>query len=314
VTAVALRWPEEPRWPVTVTGRGASLVEGGPMRVRRVYLDPPSGRVLDVLDPRASFIGFLHRFHENLTIPGFFGRHIVGWLGTGMLVLALTGLWLWWPRNGILLAGLRWRRAPAALTNLHFLFGFWIAAPLAVVSFTGMYLAFPQTARSIMSTMAPMSPQALRPGFGEVLRETARSADDALAKALESEPGTRPAAVFLPTAAALRAGDVGRGPSPAWRIQLRNPDDLTVTVMVDDRTGTVRRGPDPLAGDRAAQWMRWIHEGSHSGPVWQVVVFLTGICPAVLGATGLFMWLRGRRDRKPIRSAEAAGLASDPAL
>ena len=40
------------------------------------------------------------------------GRAIVGWAGVGMLILSLTGIWLWWPRNGAFLPGLRWRRAP----------------------------------------------------------------------------------------------------------------------------------------------------------------------------------------------------------
>ena len=55
--------------------------------------------------------------------------------------------------------------------------------------------------------------------------------------------------------------------------------------MVDDRSGASQRG-DPLAGDRAAQWIRWIHEGSHSGLLWQFVVFLTGVFPTVFVVTG----------------------------
>ncbi len=64
---------------------------------------------------------------------------------------------------------------------------------------------------------------------------------------------------------------------------------------------------DPLAGDRAAQWMRWIHEGSHSGPVWQFVVFLTGVFPLVFAVTGVIMWLRGRRHAQVARGNRAIG-------
>ena len=72
----------------------------------------------------------------------------------------------------------------------------------------------------------------------------------------------------------------------------------SITLMVNDRTGAVARMPDPLAGDRAAQWIRRIHEGSRGGPVWQVIVFLTGVFPAVFAVTGFVMWCRGRRSRK----------------
>src|SRR5262245_63624264 len=81
--------------------------EDGPARVVNIYLDPPTARALEVVDFRSSFVGWLHRFHENLTIPEYSGRAVVGWVGVGMLTLALTGIWLWWPRNGAFLPGLR---------------------------------------------------------------------------------------------------------------------------------------------------------------------------------------------------------------
>ena len=105
VQPAAVRFPADDGWPVMVMAR-APRVEGGPPRSVNVYLDPPSARVLDVVDFRSSLIGFLHRFHENLTIPEYSGRAIVGWAGVGMLILSLTGIWLWWPRNGAFVPGL----------------------------------------------------------------------------------------------------------------------------------------------------------------------------------------------------------------
>src|SRR5207253_4589836 len=168
---VAVRFPADDGWPVIVMARGAPRVEGGPLRIVNVYLDPPTARALDVVDFRSSFIGWLHRFHENLTIPEYSGRSIVGWVGVGMLLLALTGIWLWWPRNGAFLPGLRWCRAAYTTTNLHHLLGFWISIPLAVVSATGIYLGFPQNARSLMSSVAAMNQQATRPNSGSIARD-----------------------------------------------------------------------------------------------------------------------------------------------
>src|SRR4029079_11881058 len=154
--------------PVMVMARGAPRADGGLTRFVNVYLDPPTARTLDVVDFRSSLIGWLHRFHENLTIPEYSGRAIVGWAGVGMLILSLTGIWLWWPRNGAFVPGLRWGRAAYTTTNLHHLFGFWISIPLAVVAATGIYLGFPQNARLMMSSIAPMTPQGQRPGFGPI--------------------------------------------------------------------------------------------------------------------------------------------------
>ena len=66
--------------------------------------------------------------------------------------------------------------------------------------------------------------------------------------------------------------------------------------MVDDRNGTASPVM-PLSGDRTAQWIRWIHEGSHSGVLWQVVVFICGILPTLFVVTGVLIWLRSRRPR-----------------
>ena len=79
----------------------------------------------------------------------------------------------------------------------------------------------------------------------------------------------------------------------------------TDTVMVDDRAGRAAPTIVPQSGDRAASWIRWIHEGSHSGPVWMVIVFLTGVFPTIFAITGIIMWLRKRADRKSIKAGAA---------
>jgi uncharacterized iron-regulated membrane protein len=247
-----------------------------------------------VAEFRSSLVGFLHVFHENLTIPQYSGRQIVGWAGVGMLILSLTGLWLWWPRHGSLLRALRWSRSTRFTFNLHHTIGFWISLPLAVVSLTGIYLSFPQSARSVMSSVATMTPQGPR-GFGaQPLEWTGLTIDRALAIAAQQAPGAQPANVFLPV-----ASRGGHGAGPAWRVQLKRPDDpAPVTVMVDDRSGVAATAAAPQSGDRAASWIRWIHEGSHSGPVWKFAVFLTGVAPTIFAVTGTVMWLRRRAVKR----------------
>jgi uncharacterized iron-regulated membrane protein len=299
-TPMAVRMLAEEGRPVTVMARGE---EGGARQFLTVYLDPASGRVLDVVNFRSSFFGFLHRFHENLTVPDYSGRTIVGWAGVGMLILSLTGLWLWWPGNGVFRAGLRWRRSgDATISNLHHLLGFWIALPLTVVSFTGIYLSFPQTARSAMSAIAPMNPRADRPIFAaQLARETQLTADAALDAARGAKPGWRPSALFLATLQSGRGErserqDRSERAAATWRVQLRDPGSNDIaTVIVNDSDGTARSLPDPLAGDRAAQWIRGLHEGSRGGILWQVIVFLTGAFPPIFAVTGIVMWLRRRR-------------------
>lgn len=40
--------------------------------------------------------------------------------------------------------------------------------------------------------------------------------------------------------------------------------------------------------------MRRVHDGTDMGIVWQVIIFIGGIIPAVLAVTGIIMWWRAR--------------------
>jgi uncharacterized iron-regulated membrane protein len=67
------------------------------------------------------------------------------------------------------------------------------------------------------------------------------------------------------------------------------------------------RGGDTGGQDPLSRWMRKIHDGGETGIVWQTIIFLAGIAPAVLGITGLVMWQR-RRGR---RLAQSRLMAAD---
>jgi uncharacterized iron-regulated membrane protein len=299
IAPMVLRYPEHTGTPVIVQTRGRN--SDSTPRLINVYLDPPTARVLDTVDAHSSFFGLLHRFHENLTIPDYSGRAVVGWLGVAMLMSSLTGIWLWWPRGAAVLIGLRWQRSPSTITNLHHMIGFWIALPLAAVSLTGVYLGFPQLGRQFLSSVVAMSPQGSRPFSGALAKQTNHTPDQTIAIALASVPNTRPVALFLPT--------VSQSDNVTWRIQLRpTGGDEPIIVLLDDKSDTIRPpSTSTLPGDRIAQWIRWIHEGSHSGPVWRVIVFLCGLAPPVFVVTGVTMWLRQRSDRKKLTGRGVPG-------
>ena len=103
--------------------------------------------------------------------------------------------------------------------------------------------------------------------------------------ALGVNGGAHPAAVFVPTQQ-----------NNAWPVQLHAPN-MAGVIMVDDSSGAAGKIA-PLSGDRVALWIQWIHEGSHSGTIWQVIVFISGLLPTVFAVTGVLIWLRRRRIRR----------------
>src|SRR5262249_46482823 len=127
------------------------------------------------------------------------------------LILSLTGIVLWWPRRDSFVSGLRWKRVPYTSTNLHQTLGFWVSIPLAVVSLTGIYLSFPQTARSFMSSIAPMQAPPQRAFAAAIVAKPNLTADEALHLAQAAEPNARPATLFLPTQPNARPAAESRG-------------------------------------------------------------------------------------------------------
>lgn len=297
-TPMSISFPEDNRAPLTIALRGPAAKGERPVRLTAT-IDRHDARVLSVVDFRQTFFGFMHVFHENLTIPDY-GRSIVGWTGVAMLTLSLTGLYLWWPRHGQWSRAFVWRRSPATSSNLHYMTGFWICFPLTLISLTGIYLAWPQQGRELLSSVVPMTEQQRGGPRAQVMANTARSPAEIFATA-SARPNSAVDAISYPNPQ-----------TGAWRVRLREDGKTEpVTILINDRSGDVSI-VQPLSGDRTASWIRWLHEGSHSGEIWRFVVFLSGIMPAVLGVTGILIWLRQRHQRALIKKGGSQTTAKTP--
>lgn len=268
---------------------------------QRVYLDPPTGDVLDIATGR-DFLGWLHSFHESLTLREFYGREMVGVVGLAMLVSTLTGLYLWWPAGGWRHAVVVFRRGFGLNRNLHYTIGFWGMALLALLSFTGIVLAYPDAMRTAVAAVGKVSPS---PRNLQAPEATGRPmpADDAIATARRA----------VPDATVIGFG-FAQGPRGAYRVNLRERGDTTSrsgsVVFVDPRTGTILQRTTRAtrgAGDAFLLWQRILHEGGWLGPVGRFVTFAGGLMPPLLFVTGFAMWLR-KRARRSQASAAGAGV------
>lgn len=262
--------------------------EGRPVRTN-VWLDPASGRVLDAASADAGPVRFIHILHGSLAVPGM-GRTIVGWVGVFMFCSCLTGLWLWWPITGSVKRGWRWKRQNSTNANLHHLVGFWVLLPLAMLSFTGAWISFP-------GLFGGGGPERPRPVRAQPLERTALTADRALSAAQRFATGTL-VGVTWPT-----------DQSSQWKVAFAR-EGGPAEVAVDDATGEAKP-PRPPRPETNARLMRRLHDGTGLGPVWQVLIFLAGIIPAILAVTGIVMWLRSRGWRAALaKQRRAAGMAA----
>lgn len=288
----SLRFNDEGK-PVVAVAQKAQQGPGRPERTN-FWLDPRDASVIEQASANDGLVRVLHVLHGSMMIPGGWGRPIVGWVGVFMLISSLTGLWLWWPLSGGFKSGLKWKRRNTLNANLHYMTGFWILIPLAMLSFTGAWISFP----SVFSAFEPGpaaqgrgGPGGGRGGPSQPLETTRTSVDAALAAARPLAQGEL-VSIGWPS-----------DRSPEWTIQFA-ADDIRAEVTVTD-ADAVATPPEPPQPETLARTMRRWHDGTDMGIVWQVVIFLGGIIPALLSVTGIVIWWRARRARQRSRQAMA---------
>lgn len=302
----AIRMPEYPGQAILVGGRPYPVKRVGPPARHRVWLDPATGEPVARWGLGPDAMWFMHALHGHLATPGF-GRPVVGWLGFVLTFSALTGIWIWWPRNGGFAKGMRWRRGPGLNTNLHYMAGIWSAIPLAIVAFTGAWIVFPNSLGAPVALLAgeKSSGEAGRshmegPPPSPPMASSSLSADDAVRIARDAGEGGRLVFIAMPIES-----------RPVWSVHLECGDSpgCHERYAVGDDTGEATLLEDhghPSAADLAAEEMEQIHLGGSWGILWKLVVFISGFLPALFGVTGIVMWLTRTARKRKLNAPAAA--------
>ncbi len=147
--------PEE-----AVSIRLRSLRTGRETAMNRLF-DPRTGVDLgDSVSPGIRFVSKLIDLHDNL-VAGRRGREINGIGALLILMLAVTGMVVWWPgvtawkRSLTIPRGLGWKRL---IWQLHSVMGFWTLAFVLIFALSGIYLAIPDSIQDFVDRLDPMDP------------------------------------------------------------------------------------------------------------------------------------------------------------
>ena len=271
--------------PVVAIATKASERGVRPIRTS-LWLDPRDASLIDRASGNSGAVQVMHVLHGSLMVPGW-GRTIVGWVGAFMFVSCLTGIWLWWPLSGTITSGLSWKRRNTINANLHYMAGFWILIPLAMLSFTGTWISFPKVFGQVESRPAPSPANREQAMRARPLEAPAISVNAAVASAQPFATGAL-ASIAWPT-----------DQKAEWKIGFARQGG-TAVVPVDDTTASAKPAPPPQPETIARTMRRW-HDGTGMGPVWQIIIFVGGIIPALLSVTGIVIWWRARKPRQKAR-------------
>ncbi len=272
------------RLPVHAGDSYVFQVDTGAKRTVRIVLDSSTGRILGTL--QTGWVEWVVDLHRNL-LSGKTGRKAVGVAGIILFLLSASGLIMW-------VAGARnWRAwttvrkqgsARRFQFELHRAAGLWAYAFLAVVSFTGIGLAFPDTYRqavlSLTGTPATVgAPKGIKGKAGQSLESYLRSGQQAM-------PDGVPVELRMPE---------GKG---AVDLRLHRAGDLAAAgnhVYLDPATAAVLqvdRMIDRPLGARFYAALTPIHYSEFGGTPIKVVWGILGLTPLLLFVTGLLTWWR----------------------
>lgn len=245
------------------------------------------------------------------------GDDLVAWFAVGLMVVILTGFYLWyWPGVKRWANAVRVKRGRGAFAfnlSLHKAVGFVVWVPLLAVTFTGAAFAFPKLnewydgltpARADFTLWTPPEDAVSGASAGRPPIDL----DEALSILRDRYPERTVRYVGMPyDETATFDAWVSRGFDP-WT---REAGAGNTYVMLDQYSGATVYDGTPEDGNVFDQaWDDWsfpVHTGDFGGTLTRVAWVLLGLSPLVLGITGVTMYLIRLRKRSKRRTALPRG-------
>lgn len=277
-----------------------------------VYVHPHSLAILKVAPYERQFTELVRSFHGEL-LAGRTGSIFVELAGGWAIILILTGLYLWWPRDGRGLAGVLWprlsRRSRPLWRDLHAVTGFWIAAFTLFLLVTALPwtlvwgTAFKELRQWHSNSQAEASwsqgRAQERAEWGYQAVNRVRLPESVLASA-------RAQSLAPPVELSVADPD-----GNLWKLRsLHQNRPLRQTLWLDGqgRIQERRNFSDKSALDQAIGLGIAAHEGQLFGWINQLLGLLTALGLVLLSVSGFVLW----RKRKPKGRLGAPSARSSP--
>lgn len=228
------------------------------------------------------------------------GRAATGAANLAFLLIVLSGMWLWWPRNvtWTSVRNVAWFRGglsgKARDFNWHNVIGFLSAIPLVIVVASGVVISYPWASALVFRVAgeAPPGRTASGPTAGEGApgagpRALPGALQPRLSVAQAQMPTWRTISLTLPTKPNADASftlDRGMGGEPHKR--------ATAVIAIDGRVSALQSFATQSPGRRLRSILRFAHTGEVLGFLGQTIAGLISLGSALLVVTGVALALR----------------------
>jgi sulfite reductase (NADPH) flavoprotein alpha-component len=292
--------------------------EPGQRRGETIHVDPYTGAMLPALRGDA-FFEWVESLHRWLLLPREPGRAVLGTLALCLTGLALSGLYLRWPRRVndwrawlTFKPGLKGR---SFLWSLHAVAGTWTLLAYLLFAATGAYWSF-DILRDTVDGWADVKrpPRVTAPAKPKNKEAAARQRLPELAPAWATftaqAPGWSMSSIRIPDRA-------GQAVQFSW-MAADAPHERARSRMSVGADGTLQKD-EPYAGmstgQRALTTIYPLHMGTYFGLPGRIVMMLAALALPGFAITGWLLYLSRRRQARAVERerAQLAGLPPEPA-
>lgn len=265
----------------------------------KVYVDPYTGKVLGIYDEEKDFFNIVKMLHWSLLLTTEIGQQIVGWATFIFVIMLVSGIILWWPKNKAARKqrmsfqwkdSTKWRRKNY---DIHNILGFYIATIALIIALTGMVWAFTwfQSIVYVAAAQTVTPPAAIHKKSGI----TTGNQDKALDKAGEITWAKYNDADAISLGKAEDSTDIIH----AYVQQYPGKYYVYHELQFDQYTGKLlyeRNHDEKNFGEKLITANYDIHVGAILGIPGKIIAFIASFICGMLPVTGFIIWW-GRRNK-----------------
>ncbi|MDO5606918.1 MAG: PepSY-associated TM helix domain-containing protein [Capnocytophaga sp.] len=276
---------------------------------KSVYINPFTGEIVGVYDEKNGFFGIVLAIHFSLLLSRPIGSWVVGIATLSFIVMLVTGIILWWPKNRNMARQRFWfqwkniKKWKRKNYDLHSILGFYSSIFALIIAITGAFYAFRfipaviyfifsagQTQYPDMSVYRTTSPDSLR-------------VENRLDRISETVETLYPKAYGYSIDLGHEHLDEHEHPTfSVYVAQNKGSYYINNEIHFDENTGEVlynRPHSEKNFGEKVISANYDIHVGAILGLFGKIIAFIVSLICASLPVTGFLVWW-GRNNKQKI--------------
>ncbi|MCD2425142.1 PepSY domain-containing protein [Niabella pedocola] len=275
---------------------------------KSVYVNPFTGKVLAVYDEKNGFFNIVKIIHWSFLLNSGWGKYVTGIPVLIFLVMLITGIILWWPKNKKARKQrfwFQWKNVKAWRRknyDLHSILGFYASFIALLLAITGLFYAFAFIQNAIYFGFS--GGKTTMPDFSHITTK----APDSLRNTHTIDKMAHQVEALYPTAFSYSI-DLGNEhmddhEHPNFSIyvkQLGYSYHIMHQLIFDENSGALLKNynyKEKNLGEKAVGANYDVHVGAILGLPTKIIAFVASLICASLPVTGFLVWYGRRRKKK----------------